>query len=712
MSLADRLVALDRFQRSRRFKLSALGLIALVALGSFIALWVAANEPGAAERIARRTVERAAAHKDKTFAQLGPLETSGAAIDWLLVTMNPIGRQPAGPDEPGAPGDGATGSGASEDGSTLGGSARVAVVFVVVGGAAAAVVWLGLGLTYLALLGLAWGVAWPMMLWGATAGLGQVLFAAAPLALAFLTGTELVRLALSAPVPLLAIARNVVNEAVRMKISLVFIVILILLLAYVPGALNPEQPLRYRIQQWMQYGIGLSYALLALLTLFLAAGTVAFEQRDRVIWQTMTKPVPAWQYLVGKWLGVMALNGVLLGVTASGVAMLTEFLRRQPAQGEIAYHVREDGMVTRLRPDLQTEDRRLLESQVLVARVGAFPSPFRLTPERIERFVDVRMRERAEQDSSPQDLAAQRERLRGEIVTEWDERLSAAVQERVSEIASRDPVFRDGPDVRRRIEGEIIEEWESRYRSVAPGSAKVYFFDGLEGALARPGAQLTLRYKVNAGSNDPAQVYRIGFLINDEPFERQVALKAAQTLLFDASLVRPDGTIDLVVANGPNPREISFEPDGLEILYAAGGYEANFVRIVLVLWLKLGFIAAVAIAASTFLSFPVACLVALAVLWMAESAGFLRDSLENYTSMTNEGLDYVAVVVRGIALPVAWTFGRYADLKPTANLVDGRLVGWGGLLSAGGVLLSWIGAVLGVALGVFKNRELAMYSGK
>jgi hypothetical protein len=162
-----------------------------------------------------------------------------------------------------------------------------------------------------------------------------------------------------------------------------------------------------------------------------------------------------------------------------------------------------------------------------------------------------------------------------------------------------------------------------------------------------------------------------------------------------------------------NIREISFPDDGLEVLYVAGGYDANFFRIMLVMWVKLGFIAAVAVAAATFASFAVACLVALTVLFAAESAGFLTGALEYYSSTTREGnTDYFALLVRVVAVPFAGLFRSYAELKPTTNLVDGRLISWGSLIGTLIMLGTWTAGMLGIGWAIFRQRELATYSGK
>lgn len=695
---------LGRLQQGRRFKIAATVVILALAAAGFLALMVAAHAPDAGDRLAMRAAERAKERAGGLLIDRGPVHALGVVIDSMLLTIKPIeGRLAPGSDA-------ATPPDAPSDGK---GMILIAGVFAAVAGGLSALVWLGIGISSLGLFLLAWAVAWPMMVWPPTAGLGRVLMAAAPLALAFATGMALIKASLAGPWPILAVARNVLNEAVRMKVSLVFIVLLILLLSYAPQALNAEQPLRYRVQSWLQYGTGLSYMVLALLTLFLSVGTVSFEQRDKVIWQTMTKPVPPWQYLIGKWVGVMALNAVLLGVAATGVYLFTEYLRHQPAHGEIAYQVRADGVVTLGRPDLMTDDRRLLESQVLVARVGRPFSPF-FGDEWLNRAVEDTLRRQAAADESIKPTREQRERIRGELLNQRNQRLRELLEARLQDMKNSDPTLEVTQDLRDRTLTEIISSQEALYRTVPLGATKFYIFTGL-GAARAPSApeKVTLRYRINAGSNDPAQIFRIRFALNDRIFERQAALGSSQSLLFDKDIIDDEGNILLFVENdAENPREISFPPDGLEILYSAGGYGINFFRIVFVMWVKLGFTAAVGLAAATFLSFPVACLVALTILFAAESAGYLTDSLEHYVSITKEGIDYLAVVVRMVAVPISRIFKVYAELRPTANLVDGRLVGWSTLFSSVAVLGGWTLAVLTLGWAIFRQRELATYSGR
>lgn len=98
--------------------------------------------------------------------------------------------------------------------------------------------------------------------------------------------------------------------------------------------LDPEQPLRYRVQSFLQYSVGGSFWLIAVLVLTFTTASICFEQRDKVIWQTMTKPVSHAKYLLGKWVGVTGLAAVLLLVCGAAIFMFTEYLRDQPAKDE------------------------------------------------------------------------------------------------------------------------------------------------------------------------------------------------------------------------------------------------------------------------------------------------------------------------------------------------------------------------------------------
>ncbi len=542
-----------------------------------------------------------------------------------------------------------------------------------------AVIWLGIALYAIMLVVFVSLVAAPMIVlgnerWGR---IGRFVAGVSGLGMSFLVLMQALKALFSPSWAVTAIARNVVMEATRMRVSIVFILLLLFALAALPGLLDPDTPLRYRVQSFLQYGTSITFWIIATLTLFLSVATVAFEQRDKIIWQTMTKPVTAWEYLLGKWLGVVGVAAVLLGVCATGVFMFTQYLSQQPAQGEIA------PFVSLHEGEFVTEDRAILQSQVLTAR-----------------------------RSVPPDFAFDLRRLEAE-----------AMQKRIADALKADPNFRLTEELQEQYTQAVQREVRAGFSAVGPGEAKQFTFSGLKQARDA-GRFVTLRYKMDVGANDPRTIYDILFLFKNVDVSRVQQVPAGQrmTIQVPPAAIDPDGRLYVVIGNGrpitntilqPNPQTIGFPPDGLDVFYPAGSYRINFLRVVIVQWLKIAFLAMVGIVSATFLSFAVASLVSFGIFLIAETATFLFSSLENYSHIDEKGqIDYFAAVVRGIAWPVANTFKYYADLSPTGKLVDGLLIPWFTVLKAAVILGSATTVLFFIGVGIFRKRELATYSGQ
>ena len=127
----------------------------------------------------------------------------------------------------------------------------------------------------------------------------------------------------------------------------------------------------------------------------------------------------------------------------------------------------------------------------------------------------------------------------------------------------------------------------------------------------------------------------VGVTVDDPRFaDLEVLLERGEPglrFVDSTRLVGSNGVLRVDFANGDvttgevNPEAMYFPPGSVEVSYAHGGYQANFVRVAVVLWVKLAFLSMLAIAASTFLSFPVACMVAMGTFLAAESSGFLSE---------------------------------------------------------------------------------------
>jgi len=650
MRLGDRLRQLDRLQKSTPFKGAASVLVVAVTIG--ILGWIVLDRAAEARQ---ETAEQRSAQTERG-ADAGAAAGGQAERDAQTAAQRAIDTMLSARDDP-------TGA---------------AVGVALVGGVALAVVWLGLGLTYLGLALAAGAIVYPLTLAGAPTDLILLVGGVLTLTGAFTALMQGLREVFSGPHPVFAVARNVLAEAVRLKLSIVFIVMLVFGLSALPSLLDEGEELRYRVQSFLQYGTGGAFWIIALLTVLFSVATVTFEQRDKLIWQTMTKPVASWQYLFGKWLGVVGLSGVLLGVSASGVFLMVDYLRNQEAMEEIAPYVSGNENMP------ITEDRLLLESQVLTARRSREPDP---------------------------------------PISKNDESFLQGVEEFIETEKKQDPRFEnieENDQLYRDVVDDLYKSWLQYARGVEPRRMRRFTFSGLGPARSvdRP---LTLSYKIEVPGALPSHFYQLAFEINGERSYRfmkeQVAVDTTHTLTIPNDAISEDGTLVVNVANAGvvgsrQWRTIQFTPDGLELSYSVGGFHANYLRAVLVLWMKLALLSMIAICLSTILSFPVATLAGLTIFLAAEGSGYLATAMEVYGQPDPRGnLEPVRAVINVIANTVIALFGIYADLKPTTRLVEGRVLTWTNVGLGLGVLGVMTGALYAIGVAMFRKRELAIYSG-
>ncbi|MFK7759288.1 MAG: ABC transporter permease [Phycisphaerales bacterium] len=545
------------------------------------------------------------------------------------------------------------------------------------------IVWLGLGLTYIGTVAIVATIGWPLFSLGGPgwSSLGFVVIGVTMLMLSFTVLLRAMRLALSSAHPITTIARNVLAEAIRMKISIVFIVTLAVILAVMPMLRNVEQPLRYQVQAFLQWSTGASFWLIALLVVFFSAATVSYEQREKVIWQTMTKPVAAWQYIIGKWLGVTLLSGMLLAVAALGIFQFTDYLRSHKALGEVAPYQAGDNIVI-------TEDRLILETQVLTARKSLTPIlPF-----------------------NPRD-------------PEFDSALEEEVQKERQLQTNFNPTPRQLSGMRMKIYQDTVSD----YRSIDPRTEgyATFSFKGLSDAK-KAGRPLTLRYKINAEGNRPDIFYAVTFVFEQGTIipRNQTGLGISHTFTIDPGLISNTGELNVQIYNGqlgmdrsdgfslkPNSGTMTIPPDGLEISYQVGTFGANFVRIMGVLWVKLALLAMISVWASCFASFPVACLMSISVFLIGESAGFVQSALPAWQMDTDSVVGVVRTGIFYFANTVSNFFSIYHELKPTQRIADGQVLGWS-QVSSGVLILSTATALFYLlSVYIFRRRQLAIYSG-
>lgn len=493
------------------------------------------------------------------------------------------------------------------------------------------------------------------------------------MAVMFVLGLVIIRAVLRPGWPVFGVARTLVDEAIRMKVALVFIVGLLLLVPILPIVTSDQERLGYRIQAFISWSTTATTLLLGLLTMFLACSTIAGEISSKRIFMTMTKPITRLEFLVGKWLGIVLLDVLLLAVAGLTIFVFARVLQQQPAS---------------------MLDRVAVDQQVLVARDSVNPLP-------------------------PSDMA---------FASRFEQRLEQLRIEQPSRYGDK-----ISESDRQAIQKSIIASWQT----IAPGQSSTFLFSGLDAAKQYSNTFIQLRFKAKAAGTTPDEMVHLGFRFNDGQVENlSVADNNFHVKNLYAQAIDDTGKMKLEVFNlAPSVEQgglsVSFPPgDGMEVLYRTGSFGGNLTRGLLVTLVKLSFIAMLGLAAGTFLSFPVAVLLTLLVFCTAAGSEFLAESLRFYAGYTStsstwdqmtgifslmwthlttgEFYNLFKLMIRLVGesfVAITPAFGRY---DTTVSLADGRMIPWRLTFDA-----MWRIGLLGTGLcgligwAIFQKRELA-----
>ena len=481
-------------------------------------------------------------------------------------------------------------------------------------------------------------------------------------------------------VQIAAVAQTLVRESIRLRISLAFIVLMLLSLPIIPLWIDPDEPVRYQVQNFLSDSMSLVYVLAACMTLVLACATVSFEIRDRQIWHLATKPLGRIQYLLGKWLGIILLDALLLLIGGASIYGFTQYLATRAGD-----------------PMAMVE----LYDEVLTARVGIRPALGELT--------EVEVKELAYKEYQNDPLT--RDRVERGEANEFD--------------------------VIRGIVRRLRQEHLDQQRSVPPGGfgenrkydARVYEFPGLTAARTAE-RNLTLRYKFHIGRSESTDLYPVVFRFpsTGDEVQQMVIPEQRQRMLVPAELIDEDGVLRIQIINGgfsetpseqtrkffANGSSLIFQADGFEVLWQAASFETNFLRAFVIDWIKLAFLGMLGVSAATFLSFPVAILLAFTVFVGGSMTPFISESVNQFRADEDAiaFIRFAQTAIAGVASSVEWLLRPFGQASPNRLVIEGRLVSidavLGNLLVIG---IFWCGFALAIGWGVFRRRELATYSG-
>ena len=124
---------------------------------------------------------------------------------------------------------------------------------------------------------------------------------------------------------ILAIARLTIKAVVRYRLLPVLAVLLVLVVVGLPLMLKHDGTARALVQIVITYTLSAVTAILGLVTLWLATGTLARDVEDCSMQMVAVKPIARWQIWLGKWLGIMGLNFALLGLSGLSIYLLIQW---------------------------------------------------------------------------------------------------------------------------------------------------------------------------------------------------------------------------------------------------------------------------------------------------------------------------------------------------------------------------------------------------
>jgi hypothetical protein len=452
------------------------------------------------------------------------------------------------------------------------------------------------------------------------------------------------------------------KAALRFKLFIVIAALLILAVVGLPLVVKSDGTAQGFTQIILTYTLSAITVLLGLSTLWLSCGTLARDIEECQIQVVATKPIARWQIWIGKWLGIISLNAVLLAISGGCVFGLLQWRATK----------------------LPASEQKNLHEQVLVARGSARPPNMD-----------------AEIDADTEQVL--QERLKSSPVT-----------------------TADLPEVRRQIREQVKAQFQlvppdyTREWKIDLGFAKNFLRDKplqlrvkFNAAKQSPSGTFAGLWQIGDPDSTNFVLLPPMSLAPDTESSHAIHEFEIPPNLFDKN-----GVLTISFYN-PNDTTLLFPlGDGMEVLYPEGGFAMNFARGLGIIFCWMALLAALGLSAASFLSFPVATFFSLAMLVVVLSSGTLAESVENGTvGAGNEekgiaGHSVVDVVLIPMFKGILAVVNLTKSVSPIDLLSTGRAISWEQLgMAFGQIVLLLVGIIAVIGIVLFNRRELATAQG-
>jgi ABC-type transport system involved in multi-copper enzyme maturation permease subunit len=448
-----------------------------------------------------------------------------------------------------------------------------------------------------------------------------------------------------------AVAKNSFVSAMRMKTAIVFMLLLIILLPIMSITSTGDGTIKGRIQSFISYGLGLTGLLLSILTIIVSCYTLSSDIKHKQIYTVVTKPIRRFELILGKVLGVVVLDLLLLFVFSTVIYSLTlQIPRLSKVKGDDLDVLNNEFFTARASLKVN------FDQQILEARAN-------------DAYNEMRRSGQLDESKNKQQII--NEMVEAGQYSMHSAAPSGMVLWEFNNVKPRDP--NDSLFIRFKFEA-----------SIPPPDKNIY-------GVWYVGDYRQIKYGQE----------RMKTPIYVTP--RKEVVKAVHEFQVPASAVAPDGYLAVVFYNDPiNDTTVIFpQEDGFEVLYKAGGFGTNYVRAVLLVFARLVFFAVLGVSLSTWLGFPVAVLCSLAFFFTGVINGFIVGSF-SYLG-TNVSLFYKYTVE-----PLIWLLPKFdQDYNVSKYIIDARLIKTGFLIFAIGALAVKAAVLLIAGFIIFARREIA-----
>ena len=460
---------------------------------------------------------------------------------------------------------------------------------------------------------------------------------------------------------ILAITFLTLRAAVRYRLVLALSLLLLGAVVLLPLVIKDDSTARGLIQILLTYTLSVITAVLGLATLWLACGSLAREIEECQMQVVATKPIARWQIWLGKWLGIMALNLILLIASGTAVYVMLQWRAKK----------------------LPVAQQAILQKEIFVARGSV-------------------------QETMP-DLSKDVDRI-----------FIARVN---------NPKMPVAPAEYGQLRAQIAEAVKARYQLLQPDHARAWRIDlgpHLEAVRGEP-LTLRVRYTIAKGYSDPdnPKTFPMTWFVGvpNTPKVRVQQVKLAcdtfHEMEIPADMFDDRGMMTIECYNNSDVDLLFLLDNSLEVLYREAGFGVNYARGLCIILFWLGLLAAIGLAAASFLSFPVASFLALGILVVGFSTGTLTQVIEEggVSGVNHETgrIDTQRLIDR-IVVPVFAGLLKLVQLvrefSPIDSLSSGRSISWPQLGWAfAQVVLVMGGFFTAFGMTMFTRRELATAQG-